>query len=247
MMSKAQITYQAEAGRTTYTYRQRVALIAPRVWLWCAFGGVALGIAGATANAVFDLATDVSFRAALVGLSLAGTLVLYVLARLSTRTGVALRVAFDVLAGTLDVYRRQPHPTTERYTLTEIAEFRATDQQTPWQHTCVLTMHTTTQRQIPLVAVDRSCIPQTGLGELAARLNMALDAALNDMRAVPPRPEQPPYVPPSAQHPAMPPARVTRHPLEHPARPPASPPRHIKPEFPHDDHDEHAEDEDEHP
>lgn len=234
-MSKAKITFQAEAGRTTYTYRQRLPLLAPRAWLWCAFGGVALGTVGATANAAGDIVDGVSFRAALIGLALAGTLALFVLARLTTRPGVALRVSFDVLAGTLDVYRRHPRPTTERYTLTEIAEFRASDEDTPWQHVCVLVMHTTTQRQIPLLAVDRACMPQTGLGELAARLNMALDVALNDMRAVPPRPNQPPYVPPSAQYPAMPPARNLRHAPERSAPPPAAPPRHIKPEFPRDD------------
>lgn len=209
-MTYAQTNYRTEAGRTIYTYRQRIPLFAPRVWLWCALGGLAIGVAGATANAVFEIAETAAFGAVLSAVALAAALVLIVLARLTVNSGDALRVTFDVLAGAVDVYRRGAHPDTVRYTLTEIAEFSACDYDTDWQHTCELVMHTTTQQAIRLLIVDRNCIPHTGLDEFAARLNMARDVALNDMRAVPPRPAQQPYIAPSVERPALPPDRRER-------------------------------------
>lgn len=211
-MPSTEIAYQAEAGRTIYDYRPRLALFTPQVWLWCVIGGAPVGIAGAIAHALLDLGGNVSFTGVLVGLTALSALVLYVFMRIITRSRVVLSVTIDVLAGRLEIYRRHPRPTTRRYALLDVHGFHAESAADGWQQSCTLVMQLGSGKAIPLLEIDRKCYPRNGLSDLAERLSVALAASQDEIISAPPRfAHNPVYAPPSEARPAVPPRqRVVR-------------------------------------
>lgn len=215
-MHSTQINYLAEAGRTTYEFRPRVPLFAPKVMVWCVVTSVPLGVAGATVSAVLDMTRTSAFAETATTLTLISAAVLYVLLRLLTRSRVVFSVTFDVLAGTAEIFRRRANPQIYRCALLDVTSFYTEARQRGPQQTCALAMSRVGRPDIPLLEVDEKCHPDSQLVTLAERLNMALEASQSEITNPPDvLTQRQAYVPPTALRPAVPPPR--RHEIEPPA------------------------------
>ncbi len=182
-----------EAGRTTVAFRPTPPVIAPLAWLWCSIGGAALAFVATLTLTVRDL-TTFNFDVLFAGLTVPGTLLIYLVVRLTTRPGVALQVTFDELSGFMTVARRRAREDL-RFTVGDVGGFRLVQTD---QRGCLLIMDTRTQGEILLISTRRHCTArhetQQGLQNFADRLNLAHDTTLHEMHVIhrPRTPVQPP-------------------------------------------------------
>lgn len=185
---------QDEAGRTTVEFRPRPPVIAPLAWLWCIVGGAALAFAATLTMITLDLTGVSGFGALFGGLTVPGTLLVYLVARLTTRPGVALQVTFDQLSGFMTVARRGSRA-DRRFTVGDVGGFRLVQTD---QRGCLLIMDTRSQGEILLISTRQRCDAREkahqGLQNFTDRLNLAHDTTLHEMHAIhrPRTPVQPP-------------------------------------------------------
>ncbi len=164
------ITHSEEAGRTTFAYTPRLPWWTPRVWAWCALGGVAIGIVAGTVAAGGNVW---SFgRVALLS-TLVGALGLYALVRLTARPMAALFVTFDLLERTVQVRSRHLRAPA-RYALDEVVGFRVEQRAAGWRGGCVLVMETAAHGTLELLLAGRECYRREALPALLLRLNEQL-------------------------------------------------------------------------
>lgn len=195
-MPRSRIQYQEHPHRAIFTFRLPGGWFAPQAWLWSAVGGVALGILAALALTVLDVvdpdgASRLSFRAALIGGTIAGTLVLYLGVYIGAARARLLRVTFDyrrkaVMVRLPDTGRR---PT--RFALTDVIAFRLVE-----EAGCKLIMETTGRGPVALVTTRHACHdPRCELPRLAGYLAAHLDPARDTSDDIPPLPARDVYEP----------------------------------------------------
>ncbi len=159
-----------EAGRTVFAYTPRLPWLTPRVWLWCAFGGLAWGIG---VGVILAGSNVWPFgRAALLG-ALLGALALYGVVRLSARPVPTLFVTFDLLERTVEVRSRRV-PTPTRYALDEVVGFRVEQRAAGWRSRCMLVMETVARGPLDLLPAGLECYRRAALPALVLRLNEQL-------------------------------------------------------------------------
>ena len=169
-MPHTYIAYSEEAGRTTFAYTPRLPWLTPRVWLWCALGGLALGVG--VGVALSGAGVWPFGRAALLG-TLVGALGLYALVRLTARPTPALFVTFDLLERTVQVRSRHLRAPV-RYALDEVVGFRVEQRATGWRGGCVLVIETVARGTLDLLPAGRECYLRPALPALVLRLNEQL-------------------------------------------------------------------------
>lgn len=171
-MPRAHIDYRDDAYRRTFTYRlvDRRAVLA--AWLWCAIGGLAVGVGTAVALAVagrLDTGGQ-SFRAVLVLAALAAALALYLLVYRRAARHAVLRVSFDLNRLAVGVCQPGAGGRWRWHALDDVTEFRLSENE---QAGCALMMDTV-RGPVRLVTVHSACDEQSGLPHLAGRLTAHL-------------------------------------------------------------------------
>lgn len=155
-MLRAQITTRETPNRATVVYRLPVPLLAPTAGLWALVGGLAVGTGTTVGLTVAGVTVEgggsaLTFRAALLVLSAAAALALYMLIYLPSVVGRRLSVTFDLDSHTLAA--RLPHqprrPVT--HSIDDVIVFRLVD-----HDGCLLVMETT-QGPVTLAATGRVC------------------------------------------------------------------------------------------
>lgn len=182
---RAVIGIHEEAGRTEATYAPPIPAIGLQLFVFCAIGGLALGLAGTLALIVFDYDAGRSFHTLLLGLTAAGAVLIYALGRLTSRPQIAVRVSVDVLSGRVSV--RCSARAECDLLLDDVVGFRLERPAGKRVRECLLVLDRVDDSPLVLFHARHPChIRRSRLPEYAERLNLMLEAAgslLNTLQA----------------------------------------------------------------
>ncbi len=180
-MSRARIKVADEAHRTTLTYTLPDSRWMLPVLLWCAAGGLAVGIGAAVVLTLAGLIGPgtLDFGLALVIIAAAVAALLYTAGYLWGLRARFLRITFDYARCAIEIDPSYSGQRRTRCTFDDVAEFRVVDCSTRHHARCALVMDRRRGPQTLLVLNFRHDDEGSGLPQLAARLDaqLSLDPA----------------------------------------------------------------------